>query len=97
MRFNPDGTPDTSFGPNGDGTLVYDATGAPGVPGAGDFATAVSLDPRNGNILIAGYTVITDSGTGQTNQDIIVSRITRRGAVDDTFDGSGTASRPDED
>ncbi|MFO0796026.1 MAG: FG-GAP-like repeat-containing protein [Gemmataceae bacterium] len=51
-RFNPDGTPDSSF--NGTGVARF-STGGPGIPGGLDTATAVAVQP-DGNIVVVGST-----------------------------------------
>lgn len=80
-RFNPDGSPDTSFG--GDGSVLIDS----GANTGGERARAVTLDSA-GNILVFGDASIA-SGTGN-NQDLVFARLDADGDLDPTFDGPGT-------
>ena len=79
-RFNPDGSPDTSFG--GDGTVLIDS----GATASGERARAVTLD-SSGNILVFGDAGL--SGPGNV-QDLVFARLEQDGDLDPTFDGPGT-------
>jgi uncharacterized delta-60 repeat protein len=80
-RFNPDGTPDDSFG--GDGGVTIDS----GPTTGGERARAVALDPA-GNILVFGDAHIA-SGMGN-QQDLVFARLDEDGHRDPAFDGPGT-------
>jgi uncharacterized delta-60 repeat protein len=76
VRYNADGSLDTTF--SGDGIDTID------VYGSGDVGEAVALLP-GGKIVVAGYTY---SGT----EDILVVCYNAGGSLDDTFDGDGIAT-----
>jgi uncharacterized delta-60 repeat protein len=76
-RFNPDGTPDTSFGINGQTTTDL---------GGGDRAWAVALQ-SGGSIVVAGHGVA-PSGSGN---DFAVARYTPSGVLDVGFGLGGIA------
>jgi uncharacterized delta-60 repeat protein len=78
LRFNTDGTPDTSF--SGDGVDYVDFFG--GV----DFASDVIVDP-DGKIVVAGGSVPAGS-----YRRFILLRYNPNGTPDTTFDGDGRAS-----
>ena len=75
IRYNTDGTLDTSFGTNGIAT--FDLQG-----GSDDVAYAMSL-LSDGNILLAGFS---DDGS---NKNAAIIRITSNGTLDTTFGTSG--------
>ena len=75
-RFNPNGTPDSSFG-GGDGITVVDSGSTTG----GERLRAVAL--QGDRIIAAG-----DASTGVT-APFVVARLTSDGQLDDTFDGPG--------
>ncbi len=79
-RFNPNGSFDTTFG--GDGDITIDS----GATSGGETATAVSIDPATGNILVLGEAAI--AATGDTS-DLVLARVQPGGAPDNTFDGPG--------
>jgi uncharacterized delta-60 repeat protein len=74
LRYNPDGSLDTSF--DTDGFLTTDF-------GARDFANAMALQP-DGKILLAGYTI-----TGGGRLDIVLARYNADGSLDTSFDSDG--------
>ena len=75
VRYNPDGSLDTSFG--GDGKVNTDFGGF-------DYATSLGLQ-SDGKILVAGYTGISSSGGG----DFALVRYNSDGTLDTSFDGDG--------
>ena len=72
LRLLPDGTPDTGFGPNGNGKLTVDFS-------ADDRAWAVAIRP-DGRIVVGGSW---DGG----QSDFAVVQLTPAGALDPTFGG----------
>jgi uncharacterized delta-60 repeat protein len=72
-RFNPDGSPDTSFSVDGRADVTF---------GAVDFGRAVALD-GNGRIVVAGYT------NAGGNNDMAVIRLNPDGSPDNSFSGDG--------
>lgn len=80
VRYNTDGSLDTTFdtGGNNDGIVI--------TPGGAGFIYAVALQP-DGKILVAGSL----SG-GVTGTDMVVQRYTSGGVLDTTFSGDGIAS-----
>ncbi len=86
VRYNTNGSLDTTFGSNG---KVTTAVGA-----VGDAANAVVID-ANGRIVAAGY-----SATSTPGIDFAVVRYNSDGTLDSTFDGDGkvtTAVGPSDD
>lgn len=65
-RLLPDGSPDASF--DGDGVRTVDAT-----PGQGDLAVAVALQPLDGHLVAAGYSV--EVSGGDTFYDVALARL----------------------
>lgn len=83
MRFNPNGTPDTTFG--GGGTVVQ----AFGKSTNSDALRALELQP-DGKIVAVG--LINSNGWGNTNPDVGnwgVARFNGNGTLDTSFDGDG--------
>ena len=76
MRLMPDGSPDLTFG--GDGDAVIDS----GVSGSQDIPTSLAIDSVTGKILVAGWV---NSGAG--NLDLVVGRLLGDGSLDPSFDG----------
>ncbi len=74
VRYNPDGTLDTTF--DGDGIATA------GVGGFDDEAFAVALQP-DGKIIVGGET------SNGANFDIALVRFNSNGSLDPTFDGDG--------
>ena len=79
-RFNPDGTPDTTFG-GGAGKVVTDFAGS------GDNATAVAVQ-GDGKIVVAGNVGISGNGPF-ANTAFGVARYNADGTPDTTFSGTG--------
>ena len=80
-RLLDDGSPDTSFGPNGSGWFVLEnQSGASNQ----DSASEIILDAA-GNILVSGW--IQWKTNGLQSQDPIVLRLTPDGLLDSTFAG----------
>jgi uncharacterized delta-60 repeat protein len=80
VRYNTDGTLDTSFDTDGKWTLNLAANQS-------DITTSVVLQP-DGKILVggSGATISTDAS------DFVVARLTETGALDTTFDTDGISS-----
>lgn len=79
-RLNPDGTPDTTFGNDGEVKT-----------GLGSFweaATAVAVQP-DGKIVVAGAGHAVDHPTGCYSSDVKVVRYLANGDGDNSFDGDG--------
>lgn len=74
MRFNSDGTLDTSFDEDGRTTVEFDVRNS--------YATSVMVQP-DGNILAAGYV------QGDTDIDFALVRLNPDGSLDTTFDDDG--------
>jgi uncharacterized delta-60 repeat protein len=74
VRYNPDGTLDTSF--NGTGKVTTPT-------GSGDDAAGAVAVQNDGKIVIAG------SAFTSFNQDILVARYNPDGTLDTTFNGTG--------
>ena len=74
VRYNSDGTLDTTF--SGDGKLTT------AVGSGEDVANSVAID-GNGNIVVAGYSY------NGSNKDFAVVRYNSAGALDTTFSGDG--------
>ncbi len=78
VRYNVDGSLDSSFGD--DGIVTTDI-------GAGNNqATAVAVQP-DGKIVVAGF-----ANMGATGDDFVVARYTAGGMLDSTFDDDGIAT-----
>lgn len=80
VRYNTNGTLDSSFGTFG---RVAISVGS----GTVDIATAMTLQ-SDGRIVLAGLT----APTGLTDADIVVLRCNSNGTLDATFDGDGKAT-----
>jgi uncharacterized delta-60 repeat protein len=78
LRFNADGSPDTSF--NGTGAVVTDFG-----TGKSDIGYSVTVQ-RDGKILVSG----TSFSTAQGNGDFAVARYNTDGSLDTSFNGTGT-------
>ena len=92
MRFNADGTPDTSFG-NG-GTLITDfglgdpVAGGGHYPGASVGLRDVVIDSQNRPVISGAYVSEVGGCTRYVNSKGFIARLTESGALDPTF-GSG--------
>lgn len=87
MRFNLDGSPDTSF--DGDGEVDTDLAGVPN-GSARAAAVAVEIGQLNVRKIIVAGTVSRPSGTGTTSEAVVV-RYNSSGTLDPAFDGDGVA------
>jgi len=81
VRYNADGTLDSTFGTSGKVTTNFTAGGF----NNDDAAVAVAI--RSGNILVAGYT---QGGGGA--MDFVVARYTGTGILDTSFGPGGTGT-----
>jgi uncharacterized delta-60 repeat protein len=79
-RFNPDGTPDGTFG-GGSGKFIIDFTGF-------DRANAVALQP-DGKIVVAGNTAPSGAPLPGVTPDMAVARVNADGTIDTSFNGTG--------
>lgn len=77
VRYNPDGSLDSSFSFDGRVTIAFAANGV-------DQCVAVAVQP-NGKIAVAGFT----SGASPTSTDFAIARLDSDGTLDTTF-GAGT-------
>jgi uncharacterized delta-60 repeat protein len=83
MRLEPDGTPDATFGDNGNGTVNVSVTrlsSPTGVPGR-DTGAALALQP-DGRIVVAG-------ATGGFNSNFAIARLLADGTLDTDFTDTG--------
>jgi uncharacterized delta-60 repeat protein len=81
VRYNPNGTPDNTFGTNGIVTTS--------IASSNDLAFDVAIDPLGTNkIILAGYSRF-DLGGGSFNDDIAVVRYNADGTLDTSFDTDG--------
>ncbi len=79
VRLTSNGSPDTSFGASGDGTVTVDF-------GYNNYAKAVAIQ-SDGKIIVAGY------ADGDTDKDFAIVRLTSNGSPDTSFGGSGNGTR----
>jgi uncharacterized delta-60 repeat protein len=84
-RLMPDGSPDTSFGEDGEKTFGIRAT--IGVEG-NSFLEDVALQ-NDGKIVAVGSNT---NGFFSNNDDFAVARLNPNGSLDDSFDGDGKAT-----
>jgi len=75
VRYNPDGSLDTSFDTDGKATTLYNNNSV--------NSEAVALQP-DGKIVVASW-------SGATNDSIITMRFNSNGSLDTSFDGDGMA------
>lgn len=80
VRYNPNGSLDTSFGNGGIVTTSF--------PGQGSYASAVALQP-DGRIIAAGTDFVDFSGDDSSNTDFALARYDANGAPDSTFGIAG--------
>jgi uncharacterized delta-60 repeat protein len=80
VRFNPNGTLDTTFGTGGIVTTHF--------PGQGSFANAVALQ-GDGRIVAAGTDYVDFSGDVSSNTDFALARYNTDGSPDMSFGGTG--------
>src|SRR4029079_7329962 len=82
MRFNANGSLDTTFGQGGRSLIKFNGASDEDIP------AALALQ-GNGKIIAAGYA--TNRATGAAHQDFFVGRWLANGAVDTAFgDGQGS-------
>jgi uncharacterized delta-60 repeat protein len=77
-RLNADGSPDTQFGPNGSGTVVF------GSGSGADFATSVAVRP-GGRIVIAGGALDPET----SGMALAVAMLDRHGSLVSHFGNNG--------
>src|SRR4051794_5967335 len=82
MRFNPDGTPDTSFSADGKTRIDF----SNGSESGWDFASSVAVDSSD-RIVIGGATSFSDG-----DNDFAVARLSADGNLDPSFSGDGQAT-----
>lgn len=83
-RFNLDGTPDPTFGPNGNGTVLTHV----GRQGRQDSAASVVIQP-DGKIVVAGVA----NSTGPVDQSAVaIARYMPDGTLDKSFSTDGKVS-----
>ncbi len=80
VRYNMDGSLDTSFGPSSNGKVTTDFVSAD------DYGRAVAIQP-DGKIVAAGY-----SGSG-SNSDFALVRYNTDGSLDTSFGSGGTVTQ----
>jgi len=80
VRYNPDGSLDSSFGNGGIVTTTF--------PGQGSYAFAVALQP-DGKIIAAGTDFVNFSSDDSSNTDFALERYNPDGTPDTTFSGDG--------
>ncbi|MDC4206296.1 MAG: CHRD domain-containing protein [Candidatus Manganitrophus sp.] len=90
VRYNTDGTVDTSFGPSGTG-FVKTILGSSSFPGTGTFsgAGALSVIQNDGKIIVAGQSNLS-VGSGNTESHFTLVRYNMDGTVDTSFGPNGT-------
>ena len=77
-RFNADGTHDTTFGPNNDGMVAYDALTITATPGVGVYVTDATVRP-GGEIVAVGHAGLVGAG------DPVLLQYLPDGTPDTTF------------
>src|SRR5262249_55419829 len=93
LRFNADGSLDTTFGGSGTGKVTTDFTATADA----DRPYAITIQPTNGDIVVVG-----EAGNQSTIEHFAVARYTAAGILDTSFDTGGevvtpiTPSTPDE-
>jgi uncharacterized delta-60 repeat protein len=80
VRYNRNGSLDTSFGDGGIVTTSF--------PGQGSYAFAVALQP-DGKIIAAGTDFVNFSSEDNSDTDFAIERYNPDGTPDTTFDGDG--------
>jgi len=81
-RYQADGSIDPSFGAAGYVRTRF-------APKTCDIAQALALDPTTGKLIVAGYSQ--NQAAASPNQDFAVARYLSTGALDTTFNSTGTA------
>jgi uncharacterized delta-60 repeat protein len=85
VRYNPNGSLDTSFGPSGTGKVVYQVSAGPD--------TVYGLATQGDKILVAG-TIMNTSGAGTSGDTPYLARFTMSGVLDPGFGTGGVARVP---
>ena len=80
VRYDPDGSLDTTFGAGGIVTTSF--------PGQGSFASSLALQP-DGKIVAAGTDFVNFSTSESSNTDFALARYLANGALDATFGAGG--------
>jgi uncharacterized delta-60 repeat protein len=80
VRYNPNGSLDSSFGQGGIVTTTF--------PGLGSYAFAVALQPE-GKIIAAGTDFVNFIPEDSSDTDFALARYNPDGTADTTFDGDG--------
>lgn len=78
VRYNVDGSLDTTFGNGGIVTTTFSS----GSAATNDFANAIAID-GNGRIVVVG------DSSGGNSADVVVARYNTDGSLDTSFDGDG--------
>lgn len=81
-RYDADGNPDVSFGPNGNGTVRTS------FPGGQSIAREVTVQP-DGKIVVAGELIFEESTDEGPVGDFALARYNPDGSLDTSFDGDG--------
>jgi uncharacterized delta-60 repeat protein len=81
VRYNPDGSLDTSFG--GTGKILNPDSDS------GDYASSVAIQP-NGKIVVAGDSSSIGSDFSVEGSDFALVRLNPNGSLDTSFNGTGT-------
>jgi uncharacterized delta-60 repeat protein len=81
-RFNVNGSPDNTFGPSGNGMIMFNVGNR-----SDDSATAVAIG-LDGSIVVAGQAGVKRDGTRP--HDFGVAKLRPNGTLDTSFDGDGT-------
>jgi uncharacterized delta-60 repeat protein len=85
LRYNPNGTPDSSFGVNGKVITDFIGFGDPGHPHDNDYGNAVAVLP-NGKIIVGGHSDVFDG-----NNAFVLFRYKSNGIIDSSFGFNGMA------
>ena len=96
VRFNPDGSRDTSFGNNGYATFDIAGLSTAGVQRF-DLAHGIAIDAL-GQIVVNGYSSISDNVNSTYREDIFVLKLNSDGSPEATFGDQGVHKlnfRPD--
>jgi uncharacterized delta-60 repeat protein len=93
MRFNANGTPDTSFG-NGGTVLTDFGLGAPKAPGGPYIGASVGLrdvvvDSQGRPVVSGAFVSEVGTSRGSAESEGFIARLTESGAVDQTFGEKG--------
>jgi len=86
VQLNFNGTPDTTFGPHGNGIVYLQ----PGSSSDESGAKAVAVDGQ-GRIIVAGSNNIVAAAVASVNSDMYVARYLPNGTLDPTFGKHGVA------